>query len=136
MKIEFAKKNFKNNFIGPEELKSIESKVNFDFPKKIPNINLNLSNINPDEYILIYGCSRFHNKTKFDIKKLIEIFGYNYTKDTVCFYNQDWYSSEKFINNTPTFEDNTPILNNKPIIVESKSAPKKFKIFDPSLNIK
>lgn len=43
---------------------------------------------------------------------------------------------EKFINNTPTFEDNAPILNNKPIIVESKSAPKKFKVFDPSLNIK
>ena len=71
MKIEFAKKIFKNNFIGPEELKSIESKVNFDFPKKIPSINLNLSNINPDEYILIYGCSKFLNKTKFDIKKLI-----------------------------------------------------------------
>lgn len=102
MKIEFAKKIFKNNFIGPEELKSIESKVNFDFPKKIPSINLNLSNINPDEYILIYGCSKFLNKTKFDIKKLIEIFGYNYSKETVCFYNQDWYFSEKFINNTLT----------------------------------
>jgi hypothetical protein len=100
MKFEFAKKLFKNNFIGPEELKSIDSKLNFDLPNTIPNINLNLSDINPDEYILIYGCSKFHDKTKFDIQKLIEIFGYNFSKDTVCFYNQDWYYSEKFINNT------------------------------------
>ena len=98
MKLESAKKIFKHNFIGPDELKLISSRIKFRFPKTIPDIKFNLDTINPEDYILIFGCNQLSDMTTLNLKKLIDIFGFHYKPKDVCFYNQDWYFNEDFVN--------------------------------------
>lgn len=98
MKIEDAKKIFKKNFIGPDELASINVDLNFHIPKNISEIDFEISDLNPEDYILIYGCSQLKNLQNLNLKKLIDIFGISNNPNHVNFYNQDWYLSEDFIN--------------------------------------
>lgn len=104
MNLKDAKLIFKKNFIGPDELINCNEKLNFLIPESISNIHLDLDKINPEEYILIYGCENLVDKSNVSIRKLIEIFGYNNNGLNLCFYNQDWYLSEDFIDES---------LNNK-----------------------
>ena len=94
-----AKKIFKNNFIGPEELDLIKGKINLNIPKSISNITLDidLNKINSEDYILIYGCSKIDNNLNLCIKTLNNIFGQKHKEGEVCFYNQDWYFNEDFV---------------------------------------
>ena len=50
-----------------------------------------------DDYILIYGCSKFEDNRNVTIRNLKTIFGDDPLKSTPCFYFQDWYNNEKFI---------------------------------------
>ena len=96
MKIEDAKNIFKDNFIGPEKLIKLKKKLNFKLPGTVPDIDIRLDNIDPSKYILIFGCNQLKDSSTLNIKSLIQIFGFNYSNNNVCFYNQDWYLNESF----------------------------------------
>tara|TARA_B100000575_G_scaffold46581_1_gene33748 strand:+ start:35083 stop:35688 length:606 start_codon:yes stop_codon:yes gene_type:complete len=101
MKQEDAKKIFKTNFIGTEELNSI-SKINFNIPEKANDINMNFDGIDPDKYLLILGCKTLSDNSVLNVDSFIKKFGYKYDINSICFYNQDWYLKEDFIFNSLT----------------------------------
>ena len=82
MKQEDAKKIFKTNFIGTEELNSI-SKINFNIPEKANDINMNFDGIDPDKYLLILGCKTLSDNSVLNVDSFIKKFGYKY--DTVSY---------------------------------------------------
>ena len=94
------------NFIGPEELRKISSKLNIadpsKFKKSIPKIPFNLDYLKKiqRDYILILGIPKDKNNEKLTINNLCSIFGWNPAKSEPCFYNQDWYLKEKFAKDT------------------------------------
>lgn len=91
-----ARKIMGNNFIGSEEL----AKVGFfrdgnDVPE-IPFLAEDLMRRN-DEYILILGRNTFDNGLLVTIRNLKRIYGKDPDVSEPCFYNQDWYENEEFI---------------------------------------
>ena len=46
LNIEEARSLFKENFIGPEELNKIKKFIDLEIPKEIPEIDIDLNNIN------------------------------------------------------------------------------------------
>ncbi len=54
-------------------------------------------NSKKDDYILILGVSKFTDGSSVTIRALKEIFGWNPDEKEPCFYNQDWYEKETFI---------------------------------------
>ena len=105
MDIPQAKKIMGKNFIGPEKLKKISSKLNIADPlkykKSIPKLPVSLDVLkkNSKDYILILGMPKDKNGKKLTINNLRSIFGYDPKKSEPCFYNQDWYLKEKFAKN-------------------------------------
>ena len=75
---------------------SIGHQINFKLPKKTPNINIDLSLINPNDYILILGIKKLNDNSSLNLKKLVSIFGFKSSSNNASFYNQDWYYKEKF----------------------------------------
>ena len=100
MNLESAKKMFKTNFLGPDELRLISDRINLHLPKSIPDIEFDLEDVDPKEYVLIFGCNQLADMAALSLKKLIDIFGFQYKPNDVCFYNQDWYFNEDFANRT------------------------------------
>lgn len=103
MNIAQAKKIFKENFIGPDELDKIAKQLNIA-PMiscgKVPKINFNgeqLKKIAKD-YILILGIPKAANGDKLTLNLMRNFFGVDPDKKEPCFYNQDWYLKEKFAN--------------------------------------
>ena len=70
----------------------------FNELNRLGDIIFNIDNINPEDYILILGCNQLADMTTLNIKRLIDIFGFKYETENVCFYNQDWYFGEDFFN--------------------------------------
>lgn len=99
-----AKEIMGNNFIGPSELKSIESKMGIYIPEEIisspPKIQFEVDMLekHKDEYILILGIPFYKDKSPLTIVKMREHFGWDPEKSEPCFYNQDWYLNEEFAN--------------------------------------
>ena len=97
--IKEAKEIFGKNFLGPEELKSLFGemglKVNFDNVTSVPFSKEQLINSAKDGYILGYAIDKVGD-TYLNIKLFRDIFGINPEKEP-CFYNQDWYLAEDFI---------------------------------------
>lgn len=85
-----------SNFIGPEELNktSIFKVDNLD--EHIPYSEKELLE-KKNEYILIYKASKFKDGNDVTIRGLIDIFGKNPDIKEPCFYNQDWYEKELFM---------------------------------------
>jgi len=106
MNLDQVKKIMGKNFIGPEELKRISSKLSiadpFKFKKLIPNIFFDLNYLKRihKDYILILGMPKDKNNGKLTINKMRSIFGWDSKKSEPCFYNQDWYLKEKFAKDT------------------------------------
>lgn len=99
-----AKKIMGKNFIGPEELKKISSRLNIIDPakiKKIPDIPFKSSDLNKmkRDCILILGMPKNKKGEKLTINNMRAFFGWDPRKKEPCFYNQDWYLKEKFANN-------------------------------------
>jgi hypothetical protein len=99
-----ARKILKENFIGPDELKSIATKLGIcysgvqdTFTSVIPFSDEYLSTLN-DEYLLILGVPNFKDQTPLSIVKMRNHFGWDPEIGEPCFYNQDWYFREKFAN--------------------------------------
>lgn len=98
MEYGLAEQIMEGSFIGVEELKRIEN-VRFMIPETIPPIHFKKEFLEQKkkEYILILGIGSFYDKEPVTIRNLRDIFGKNPDISEPCFYNQDWYDNEAFI---------------------------------------
>ena len=100
MEISEIKKSLGHNFIGADELSTINNSFAIKIPTIIPAIPFEKSAIiaNKDTHLLLLCPSKFLDGTDItikNIKKKISMSG-----ETPCFYNQDWYMNETFIDQT------------------------------------
>ena len=104
--IEKAKEIMGINFIGPQELSLVSDKMSFDIPDEIPCIRYSSEELmkHKDDYILVLGLSKMSNGEAINIKLLRSLFGVNPVISEPCFYNQDWYMNETFVDKV--LEDN------------------------------
>lgn len=97
--IEQAKELFGKNFIGAEQLHPLLNKMGVNIRHiHVPEIHYSLEKLikKRDEYILILGLSKLNN-VDLSIKTFRNIFGVDSDIIEPCFYNQDWYLKEDFI---------------------------------------
>ena len=95
---ELAKKIMGDNFIGLDELNCIKD-MNLSLPKKIPVIPYSEDELRKkkEDYFLILAVDKMHNGKAITIRNMIDIFGRDPSIHEPCFYNQDWYEKEDFI---------------------------------------
>ena len=79
MNIKEAKALFKDNFIGLNEIRSINNKLKINLPNKNPELNIELDDIDPNEYILIL-TEELTNSKKLNIKELSKFLVINMMK--------------------------------------------------------
>ena len=86
------------NMIGPEELKALRE-MGLRVPENIPEIPFSPEELarKQEDYLLVLGVSTFADGTKVTIRNLRERFGLDPEVSEPCFYNQDWYLREDFI---------------------------------------
>ncbi len=108
-----------SNFIGIEELRSMEELL-VTIPETIPPITFSEEELlrKKDDYILLLGVHTLSNGKTVTIRHLKEVFGMNPEKNEPCFYNQDWYEKEAFID---TELDSQWFLIRKNIYEDSRS---------------
>ena len=84
--------------IGPEELRNIQA-LNLKIPEKVPEIPFTEEELKAKEndYLLVFGVSVFNDGTPVTIRNLKKRFGKDPAISEPCFYNQDWYDKEHFI---------------------------------------
>lgn len=99
--IEFAKKKFGTNFIGVDEITMIAPKLGVQLPLIIPEIPYSKAELNAHskDSILILGLENMANGKALTLLSLRERFGISSEIHEPCFYNQDWYLNESFLNN-------------------------------------
>ncbi|MCI8376142.1 MAG: hypothetical protein HFI29_12020 [Lachnospiraceae bacterium] len=93
--LEKAKVIMGDNLIGSDELKRVglfEVNSHPDIPYSV-----NALEAKKNDYFLILGVSKFSNGKTVTIRHLKEIFGMDPNQKEPCFYNQDWYDKESFI---------------------------------------
>lgn len=88
-----------SDFVGPQELVLIKDKLGIKVPNFIPLIPFSLKELEnkQKDYILILGASQMQNGEALTLKSLRYQLGINPEVSEPCFYNQDWYLNEKFI---------------------------------------
>ena len=124
-----------NNFIGPNELRSVKDMFPLYIPAIIPEIPIASEELKKysEDYILILGVAEMDDNIPVNIFSMRVLFGIDPDSSEPCFYNQDWYSSENFIR-TPL--ENKWYLIKKNIIqstrAESPESILKQKICFPS----
>ena len=93
-----AKEIMKERFIGPAELKSMTPAF-LEIPESIPVIPFSFKTLKEkaNDYVMILGCSRMANGNDTTIRNIRSIFGMDPDVFEPCFYNQDWYENEDFI---------------------------------------
>lgn len=93
-----AKEIMGDNFIGVDELRLMKE-MRLKIPRELPEIEFSTEVLNEkkDDYLLVLGLSEFDDGEPVTIRKMIEIFGKNPELNEPCFYNQDWYEKEEFI---------------------------------------
>jgi len=86
-----------NNIIGPYELEKINWIKKIDSP--IPTIPYTANELEDkkNDYLLILAVDRLANGEKMSIRNLQSVFGKDPEIKEPCFYNQDWYDKEQFI---------------------------------------
>lgn len=98
--LEEAREIFGANFIGIDELQLLSGFIPLMLPdveQSIPYSKEYLINKGSD-YILIFGVSKVKNLDNLDLIYLRNRFGINPDISEPCFYNQDWYLKEDFVN--------------------------------------
>lgn len=97
-KINIAKQIMGQNFIGPDELKLCKD-MRFEIPNIISDIMFTQSILKEkrEDYILVFGVSKFYDGKPITIRNMIDRYGKNPEEAEPCFYNQDWYEYEDFI---------------------------------------
>jgi len=98
MTIEQAKSIMGKNFIGPEELSAI-GEMKFAIPDTVSTIPFSKDELEKKQadYILILGVSKFVDGQDVTIRNFRKIFRKNPDVSEPCFYNQDWYDNEDFV---------------------------------------
>lgn len=98
--IEEAETLFKNNFLGVEVLKKHSDEIGICVPEIVPEIPFTLSELSKKakDYILILGALQMIDGKPVTLMSLRNHFGVNPNKSEPCFYNQDWYMKEEFMN--------------------------------------
>lgn len=93
-----AKNIMGKNFIGIEELKNAEL-MKLRYPEAIPQIPFSEAMLREKSkhYCLILGLDCFEDGLPVTIRNLKRIFGNDPDISEPCFYNQDWYDNEEFI---------------------------------------
>lgn len=99
-KIEIAQEIMGKNFIGPGELLKISQFLKIEIPKTIPDVPFSESFLKKikQDYILILGIGKDKKGKVLTINRMRKIFGTDPKKSEPCFYSQDWYLKEKFVN--------------------------------------
>lgn len=86
-----------NNLIGRDELKRAGFvKIDKICVPDIPFVEEELMD-KKDDYLLILGVNLLDNGKNMTIRNLISVFGNDPEISEPCFYNQDWYNNESFI---------------------------------------
>ena len=95
--LEQAKEIMGNNIIGPDELGSIEWLAIDD--RDIPEIPYNINELEQkkNDYLLILAVDRLADGKELNIRSLQLLFGKDPDIKEPCFYNQDWYEKEHFV---------------------------------------
>lgn len=96
--IDKAKAIMGDNFIGTDELKKL-SWIKTDDIQSISEIPFQEDELlrKRDDYLLILGIDKLSDGRELTIRNLQTIFGKDPDKAEPCFYNQDWYEKESFI---------------------------------------
>ncbi len=102
MRVSKAKKIMGPNFIGPEAMRSIQSRIPLYIPETIPEIPYEEAWLkeHAEDTLLMFGPQKFQDGTPLTINTLREHFGYNTDTSEPCMYNQDWYTKEVFASET------------------------------------
>lgn len=96
--IDRAKSIMDDNFIGADELMKL-SWLKIDDIQSIPAIPFTEEELNQkkNDYLLILGINVLSDGRNLTIRNLQTIFGKDPDTEEPCFYNQDWYEKETFI---------------------------------------
>ena len=96
--METAGRIMAGNFIGPDELKAA-AMMGLRIPEKLPEIPFSAAELEAkkDDYLLVLGVSAFADGSPVTIRNLKARFGKDPDVSEPCFYNQDWYDKEDFI---------------------------------------
>lgn len=128
-KIKYAKQLFGDNFIGGEEIAKIASELGVQLPIDIPQIPYTKAELeeHASDSILILGVQKMYDGKPLTLLSLKERFGSNPANFEPCFYNQDWYLKEEFMQlglknrwyliSKNVFEDSRAVI---PSILEKK----------------
>ncbi len=86
------------NMIGPEELRTAAA-LGLRIPENVPAVPFSAAELEAkqNDYLLILGVSTFADGTPVTIRNLKKRFGKDPEISEPCFYNQDWYDKEDFI---------------------------------------
>jgi len=97
---------FGENFIGPDELYSINERIKLNIPRHFPDLPVLHEKVRsePHNFIIILGIPYTQNNEPVNIITLRNIFGIDSTISEPCFYNQDWYLKEDFVNKSIEFK--------------------------------
>lgn len=118
--VDAIKELFGDNFIGIDELKPLFLKMGLSLENlPVPDIHYSMDELKKcsKDYILILGLSEVGN-TKLSINTFRTLFGVNPDISEPCFYNQDWYLQEDFINR---MLDTRWYLLKKEVVEESRA---------------
>ena len=87
-----------SNFIGINEIR-MHNDMKLKIPQTVPKIQFSAEELNEkkDDYLLILGIDEFEDGRPVTIRNLIKLFGKDPEANEPCFYNQDWYEQELFI---------------------------------------
>lgn len=101
MTIERAKEIMGEQFIGPDELHKCSPSLIFEIPANTPSIPYDEEKLikSKENYYLILGVSKFADGKDVTCRNLKLILGKDPDVSEPCFYNQDWYDKEEFIDN-------------------------------------
>lgn len=89
---------FGKSFIGPDELLPLMDKLGENVELTVPELNYSMAVLekHAQDYILIMGLP-YIGAHHITIRVLREVFGIDPDQSEPCFYNQDWYMNENFI---------------------------------------
>jgi hypothetical protein len=115
-----AQQLFGKNFIGAQELAAIAGEFPVALPEVVPVIPYTPQELAPlaHDYMLLLGASAMGNGKPLTLLSLREQYGVNPDVSEPCFYNQDWYMEEDFMQ--APLEDRWYLLK-KNVIFETRA---------------
>jgi hypothetical protein len=95
-----AKEIMGDNFIGFDELKQIIEELPLVLNSYRPEIPFSRQELikKKDDYLLIIGISKMNGSNPVTLNSMRAFFGASPEDSEPCFYNQDWYFNEDFVN--------------------------------------